>query len=514
MCMLLLVSTLGLLARFQDPDSPRPTMPVEAVSAAFGRTLDVEGSWMATVSQLPLPEGARRFHAPRHPWELARVSIDDMQRMVLASSHEVHGGWGAPDFAAVGPDGGLVAAWRLWNMVALISPAGTRSDVVLELPRGSQCVHVEHDGVIHAAPVGEDGKRRALTWRGFAGGGTGEPFDLGVMPQRAGGGLCFLREGDLVIWIRGADEIACFDVRERELRVLPCAGMELFDLDGVQGGLAFAHSLPMRLPEPGARGILRTIDLSSGRVLELPCAEAIAAFTPRGWLSTAHWHDFDTGQRVLLEQPVNTFKRYFWVGDSELRSGPRMGATRVVLRPWPRHVSSAGNRAPRLDIERLLTGGGDPGSMGAHLAELQRPYSAACVLVLARVAREWTDPSERRDALWFLGASCHPLASESLLPLLAAEPEWLDCMDVVHGLARSGDPGSARELVAALGMEKWEGGAADRFAVALAILGDREVLPELEALFERTQRPMVGAARTWLSERGAFLAALRACRSD
>lgn len=511
--MLYLLPVLCAFASLQTPVAQRSIIPVEAAPSGLGRIVDVEGPWMATLRRLPIPERERRYHAPRAPWELARVSVEGLERVVLASSEVKLSGWGAPQFAAVGADGALIAAWRLGAKIALVSPAGTRSDLTLELPSGWECAHVEHDGVIHRKSLDGGTQRFALTWRNFDAQGVGEPFDLGVTQQRHGTSLRVLREGDRIVWIRGADELACFDVSKRELAVVACAGIEHFDLDDVHGGVVFAYSYRMDRTEHGASNLLRTIDLASGGVLEQPCAFPIIAFTPKGWLSSTHWFDAIAGERVELERPVVTYQRHFQVGAGELWFDQYQKADRVVLRPEVRPVLDADNRAPALAIERLLDGGTDDASMRSHLGALQRPYSNACVALIARVAREWSDMDHRQRALRLLGASDHSRASEILRELLVVEPKWWERMTAISALSRLGDPSSAEAIVAALPMDEVDGDQADRVALALAILGDISVLPVLDGLFERTRSPKVDAARHWLRQREAFLGRLQTCRS-
>ncbi|MEZ6015026.1 MAG: HEAT repeat domain-containing protein [Planctomycetota bacterium] len=509
MLILLLASTLALAAVPVD-EGTVPVEPLDAAITELGQVIDVERGWMVTLRVLPIPESHRMFHAPRPPWRLNVVRTSGLDPVLLADSEVTRSGWGAPQFAAVGAGGSAAITWRPGRKIALFSPAGTRSDLTIELPYGHRCAHLEVDGVIHAVKVGED--RVALTWRGFDANGLNEPIDLGVATTpRPGTGPDFEREADRLVWVRGEGELASLDIERREVTVIPCAGVERFTLDSIHDGVLLAHSNEGPEALAGATAVARLVDLSSGRVLEQPVASMIAAFTPLGWITGTQWIDPVEGTRGTLEHPIDQYERMVQVSRCELWTGGRSGPQRVTLRLDEEAIPPADNAAAMTSIEAILAGDRTE-TMREALGRLALRYSDACVALLDRVAGEFDDVNDRRAALRRLGASRHPNALELLLRHLADEPNWWNRMTTVGALADLGDPTCVPAILRTLPLEELEGDRAAFVANALAVLGSAAASGYLDRLFERTRDTRVGAARERLALRAAFLLRLKSLR--
>lgn len=324
--MALILATLLISAAAQAP-----VVPVTRAPDDVGRIMDVRGPWIAALRILPIPESLRRHHAPRPPWELGRIAAHGLDRVVLASGPARTSGWGAPQFVAMAPDGGMVAGWRSGTRFAVISPAGVRTDVECPYDRGVDCVRVEPDGAVFGRFLDDGRTARALTWRTIRTDGVGEPVELGVLRRRPGARLRVLRDDDRLLWIQGEGTLAIFDVAGAEVAALHCPGIEHFELDGVHGGVLFAHSRRSDNPDHGARAVARMVDLSSGAILEQPLPVPVASFTPRGWLTARHWVDPVVGTRVALDGRADLNQRCWKVGDQELWANGYMEVRRYAV---------------------------------------------------------------------------------------------------------------------------------------------------------------------------------------
>ncbi len=261
--------SLVLVSRPADGERwiPARTSAIEGLAASH--TIAAAGPWVAFVRELPLPERYRPHHAPRRPWELARVGPGEVAEVAASQPARISGQF-TSTFVAVAVDGSLSATWRHGHRVLLAPPGSPATELVVHDEADLEAVALAPERLVLVHRV-----TRALTSRAFDVSGVGEPIALGPYLPRRAGEVVF--GAPWLAWLDESGDVDAVHVGTGERRSIALGATADLCLDGVWGPTLFAHAASL----PGGPRAY-AIDLAAGVAHTLAAPAAPVVCTPEG----------------------------------------------------------------------------------------------------------------------------------------------------------------------------------------------------------------------------------------
>lgn len=461
-----------------------------------------DGGWRVWVESLPQQPHHRRSAARFVPWRVVRGAGDGEPETVLR--------WTDPAWPAarvrpahvVVDEAGTVLLCDRWGTRFCVFPAGAgpRRDHELRHEDGRQVARLEPEGVLHRA--GASGRAASLHWTPLGDEGFGATIALPpLLAPSSGAAARIVRAGRELVWCSGPELVTALDVGTGELREIAFPEAAAFTLERAVGGWLFARANGRS--ERCFYRELRLTHVSTGETASRPAPRSFAAWGPAGIFTSHAFHDPVASRHAGLAEPVWIHGTFVWTAADRVAFRSRRGEPwrllhldeRDSLDPAP--LTEAG-----AVVDAALVRGTalDSTEFALQVRAAGWARSPAAIDLYARVLRSDAGTNAKTRAASLLAAGGLFRARAPLREALEVEQPGTLKIHLAGCLATFMQPADSRVIEAAIPVGSLptgtrHGDAAVRVAEALAVLGNADSVPYLEALlarapFERVRRAL------------------------